>query len=113
MRYASSAVRLQLRESLIPSFGVVVVVLGVGSLLLYFRQQTSIDPGAMIQDPAEAADLPSYTGMISAAGILLWCAGAAAGILCGALLWNLQAAFERSRFLVYFGVASGVLTLDD
>jgi len=67
----------------------------------------------LIDDPAPFMGLPSYTGLLSHAGILVWCAATTVCGFGGALLWGGCGTRDLSRFLLILAGANAWLALDD
>jgi len=72
-----------------------------------------VDPGVFVRDPAHVAHVAFYTGLISNLGIAVWCAGAVMALFAAAVLPKTQNRREERRFLLWSGVLTLYLMLDD
>ena len=64
-------------------------------------------------DPAAVAEIHPFTGMISNIGILLWAGAAVICLFCWALLSKNPDKTRFSTFVLYFGIMTLILLLDD
>lgn len=71
-----------------------------------------IDPGFLLRDPTATMDASPYTGMVSSLGILLWSASTTLFLFGAAAVWRSKNN-GFAGFLLYFGLLSLLLTLDD
>lgn len=72
-----------------------------------------VDPGVFVRDPAHVAHVAFYTGIISNLGIAVWCAGAVMALFAAAVLPKTQNRREERRFLLWSGVLTLYLMMDD
>lgn len=95
------------------SWGVVgrVLVLPL-AVVGWLGVQRQIDVGVLTVDPATQAGLPPWAGAVSTAGILLWCVGAASGIVAGTLP-RARGSDPRAACALGFGLLAAWLCLDD
>ncbi|MCT7982361.1 hypothetical protein NG796_03545 [Laspinema sp. A4] len=82
-------------------------------ILLLVRQQNRVPIYHLIGDPAKIADWPFYLGMITRLGILLWCATAAICLFTALYLKPLNPSLKHQQFILYSGIITTVLMLDD
>ena len=71
-----------------------------------------VAPGFLTRDPTATMDVSPYIGMVSSVGVLLWCAATALFLFASSLVWK-GASDGLAGFLLYFGLFSLLLTLDD
>jgi len=64
-------------------------------------------------DPASVAKIHPFTGMVSNIGILLWTAAAVVCLFCWALLRNNPDMRRLSTFMLFSGIMTMILLLDD
>jgi hypothetical protein len=72
-----------------------------------------IPQGDFTRDPLQMLHQPVYLGLVSYAGILVWCAAATMGIFAGAVLRGRPGAEVTGRFLLWAGVLTGWVAVDD
>ncbi len=87
-----------------------VVLLAVVALISAIK---GIPVGTFTRDPVQVMDAPFYTGLISNAGVLVWCAAAVMALFAGALLPRSPERREQKRFLLWSGVLTLGVMLDD
>ncbi len=90
---------------LIPTFLILLLV-------LYFKLEYDIDTGFLTRDSNAVAHQPIYIGFVSNLGILFWCASAAIALFTSSLEKN-KASISVESFLLYSGILSYILLLDD
>jgi len=83
------------------------------ALIAFISHRTGIPAGTFTRDPAQILDAPFYIGFLSNLGFLVWCAGAVAAIFASVLLPRLPSNAETRRFLLWAGLLTLVLCLDD
>lgn len=83
------------------------------SLLVVLSLQGDIEMRMLTADPTELMGDPIYTGLLSKITILLWCAAAAFCILSWAAIPKTPANRELRSFLLFSGLFTAWLTLDD
>lgn len=91
-------------------YGLAVVFL-VAALLV--ERGTGFPSGFFSRDPALVLDAHPLIGLQSHIGVLIWFATGAVCLFSAALLWTAGADRSRSRFLMWAGIFSIVLALDD
>lgn len=91
----------------------VAVYLPTFIIVLLVRQQNRVPVHHLMGDPAKIAGWPFYLGMVTKFGILLWCATAAICLFTSLYLKPLSLSLKHQRFLLYAGVITTVLMLDD
>ena len=84
-----------------------VVVLAIISL------RTDIPFSRFSRDPLAVARIPSYIGLLSNVGVLLWCASAAVCLFSFVVLRRDEIARDRSLFFLYAGLLTLVILADD
>ncbi|MDX5481695.1 MAG: hypothetical protein LPK07_08415 [Hymenobacteraceae bacterium] len=67
----------------------------------------------LMDEPVLVGDVPYYTGFISNVGVLFWGAAAAVCLFCWALFRRFATERSFANFLLYFGLLSVLLLLDD
>lgn len=72
-----------------------------------------IPVGTFTRDPVQVMGAPFYTGLISNAGILVWCAGAVMALFAGATAPRIPERREQKRFLIWSGALTLGVLLDD
>ncbi len=72
-----------------------------------------IPAGTFMRDPVQVVGAPFYTGLVSNAGILVWCSAAVMALFAGALLPRSPERREQKRFLLWSGVLTLGVMLDD
>ncbi len=83
------------------------------SVVAAVRWRTGIPMSYFMRDPAAIAEAPAYIGLVSNIGILLWCATAAICFFSFAALGRQVGRREARSFLLYSGLLTGYLMLDD
>jgi hypothetical protein len=64
-------------------------------------------------DPASTVEIDPLTGMVSNIGILMWTAAAAVCLFCWALLRKVPDKARFSKFVLFSGIMTLILVLDD
>ncbi|MGL5194306.1 MAG: hypothetical protein ACRC8Y_12045 [Chroococcales cyanobacterium] len=82
-------------------------------IVLLVRQQNRVPIHHLMGDPAKVAGWPFYLGMVTKFGILLWCATAAICLFTALYLKPLSPSLKHQRFLLFGGLITTVLMLDD
>jgi hypothetical protein len=103
----------QLRRIAPVLVGVTLLTILACFVLAYVQFRTSIRAALLLGDPVAVADLPRYTGVVSNIGILLWAGSTTVCLYSGALLWPVREGADRSRYLMFLGLFSALLCLDD
>jgi hypothetical protein len=85
--------------------------LAVALVIAYLQAQVPIDD--LMRDPLATVNLPPYIGLFSNLGILLWCAATTLCLFTSLVLWRANQQRSLSNFLLYSGLLSLLLTLDD
>ncbi|MBI5943336.1 MAG: hypothetical protein HY864_03130 [Chloroflexi bacterium] len=80
-------------------------------LVLFLKLRFDIDTSDLTQDPNSVAGQPFYIGLISNLGVIFWGASAAVSIFAG--LIGKSKAPSAASFLIYSGIFSALLLLDD
>lgn len=75
--------------------------------------RTGVSMGELTRDPAAIVHRPPYTGVLSYAGILTWCATAAICLFSARLLRAKRAQAETGTFLLWAGTITLLLLFDD
>jgi hypothetical protein len=88
----------------------VVVLVGV---LYIVKHVTHIPYPNFTRDPAAITDTPAYYGLVSNIGILLWCSSAAIYLFSFMLLRGRSSSKESRLFILYLGLFTSLLLLDD
>jgi hypothetical protein len=83
------------------------------SPLLFFKWATSVPLKHLLQDPLHVLQAPSYIGLYSNLGILVWTATATLCFFCSALLKTRKDERGTSSFLFYSGLLTLLLLGDD
>ncbi len=89
----------------IPAFLILLFV-------LFLKLKFDIDTGNFTRDSNGVAHQPIYIGLVSNLGILFWCASATISLFTG---WagRKKGSSSIESFLVYSGILSSILLLDD
>ena len=87
-----------------------LAVLALAALVSVYA---AIPIGFFVRDPAVTLGGHPLTGAQSHLGVLVWCAAAAACLVSSASLRRTQIDKERASFLLWFGVITAALLLDD
>ncbi|MGB6647734.1 MAG: hypothetical protein WBG01_04260, partial [Bacteroidota bacterium] len=90
----------------VPSAILILLVLGLSSL-------TGIPVGEITRDPLAVMGGDFYVGSISNLGILLWCATATICFFTAALIGKSEEASKTRSFLLFGGLLTTLLCLDD
>lgn len=80
-------------------------------LLLFLKLKFDIDTEDLTRDVNALAGLPPYAGIVSNLGVLFWCASATVSLFAG--LIGKRKGLSIESFLIYSGILSVVLMLDD
>ncbi|MBD2039822.1 hypothetical protein [Microcoleus sp. FACHB-672] len=83
------------------------------SILAIVAWQAEIPLGNLTRDPLVTVEQPFYIGFFSNIGILFWCAAAAICLFSFALLQNHYRSRRMHSFILYSGILTSVLLLDD
>ncbi len=105
MRSPRSSLVLLAKAALLP-----IGVLAVAGLAARVR---GFDPAWLFRDPVTAGGLPTYAGLISGLGIVLWVTTAG---ICLFAYWQARPAGyvpDGARYLLAIGLLTAVLGLDD
>ncbi|MBI5965597.1 MAG: hypothetical protein HY863_19130 [Chloroflexi bacterium] len=80
--------------------------------VLFLKLRFDIDTGDLTRDSNSVAHQPIYIGLVSNLGILFWCASATISLFTG---WagRSKGASSVESFLIYSGILSSALLLDD
>ncbi|MCT7962346.1 hypothetical protein NG791_16885 [Laspinema sp. D1] len=112
--FREARARDSLRDRLTELFPLMVAVyLPTFLIVLLVRQQNRVPIYHLMGDQAKVADWPFYLGMVSRFGILLWCATAAICLFTSLYLKPLNPSLKHQRFLLFGGLITTVLMLDD
>jgi hypothetical protein len=98
-------------------YGAVLPVLVLSGVLLgsmaYLGLRTELHLGDLTRDVASSAGLPFYYGLYSNVGVLLWWTAAVICIGSAILLWPSRRLHEPATFLLFAGITTTVIALDD
>lgn len=83
------------------------------AILAIVAGTVDIHLGALTRDPLALLNQPFYIGFFSNIGILFWCAAAAICFFSFALLQNYYRSRKMHSFILYSGIVTSVLLLDD
>jgi hypothetical protein len=72
-----------------------------------------IPGGVFMRDPAQTVDAPFYLGLVSNIGILIWCTGGVIALFAAAMLTGRPGRAEPRRFLLWSGMLTLAVMLDD
>jgi len=72
-----------------------------------------IDPGMFTRDPAHIAGLPFYSGLLSDACCMVWCAGAVLALFGAWVLPRTPGCREQRLFLLWVGGLTLYMMIDD
>lgn len=93
------------------TFLATVIPFNLIAALFYQAEKVSI--GFLTRDPAAITQMPYYLGLFSNIGILLWCASTTICLFSSTILKKNPRYRELSQFLLYAGLFTGFLMLDD
>lgn len=100
--------------SLIPAFLLIYIPsLAFFCALLLVHATTDVSMSVFLDDPLSYVSYPSYIGLASNVGILLWCASASVMIFAYLILRKKGFTGESVSFLLVFGLITALLGLDD
>lgn len=91
---------------------VIVPAVAVLAAMAAVSVRHGVDFTLMTSDLAAIAHVHPLSGVLSNLGILLWCAAASISLFAAIVLRS-SGAGQRSRFLLFSGLLSGYLLLDD
>ncbi|MEA2573818.1 MAG: hypothetical protein QOH93_1116 [Chloroflexia bacterium] len=74
---------------------------------------TNVPAAYFLRDPAGTLHVPSYIGLVSNLGVLLWCASATVCFFASVVLRKLGHAKQWSSFFMASGLLTTVLMIDD
>ena len=74
---------------------------------------TNVPIGYYVRDPVRIMEAPRYVGLLSNLGVLIWCATSIVCLFSYAALRNKTNNKEMSGFLLFAGLLTGILMLDD
>jgi hypothetical protein len=72
-----------------------------------------IPGGVFMRDPVQTVDAPFYLGLVSNIGILVWCTGGVIALFAAAMLTGRPGLAEPRRFLLWSGILTLAVMLDD
>lgn len=90
-----------------------VTVIPVALIFIFFKLITKLSLDLLTRDPLVITNARFYIGMISNIGILLWCACASTCLFSSAILKKYTRSREISKFLLFSGLLTSLLMLDD
>ena len=112
-RTSLSAIREQIIE-IRPAFLLATMIaLGGAAVTVLVASFTDHPIWKLAKDPSQIMDYPSYIGMLSNWGVLLWMTTAAICIFSGLLLKKQAAPAATTRFVSVSGALSFLLAMDD
>jgi hypothetical protein len=88
-------------------------VIPVTLIFTFFNLVKKTSLGFLTRDPAALTNTPIYIGLFSNIGILLWCSCATICIFSYAILKPNNRSRNLSKFLLFSGLLTAFLTLDD
>jgi hypothetical protein len=95
----------------------IVLVCGLGVLVLALLQlaalHTRVPMGVFTRDPLQLLGAPFYTGIVSNLGVLIGFGGAAVCLFAGAVLPQRSERSRMKQFLLWTGILTAVLVVDD
>lgn len=101
---------LALRPVLLAIYLPVVVLFGITIII---RLETGIAIAEFTRDPLGFTGIPVYTGSISNLGVMIWTGGAAICLFTWGIMRNRAKGDLTPPFLLYAGLFTLLLTLDD
>jgi hypothetical protein len=97
-----------------PSIGLGVIISLAGAAITVLVAGLTHNPiWKLAKDPAEVMQYPAYIGMLSNWGVLLWISAAAICLFGAAVLKEHRAARATVMFIVFSGILSVILGVDD
>ena len=97
-------------SSLAIVYGLTLGALAIAALVSVYRD---VPIGFVLRDPLATLHAHPLTGALSNVGVLVWCAAAAICFLTRTLLRQQEGTDEVRAFLLWSGLISAVLVLDD
>ncbi|ESA37264.1 hypothetical protein N836_03965 [Leptolyngbya sp. Heron Island J] len=95
------------------SFILAGIYLLVIALIVLIWLQPLISPEILLRDVFTLADVPPYYGLLSNCGVFLWCITASVNLFSAVILSYAKREREFSLLLLFFGLISLILMLDD
>jgi hypothetical protein len=94
---------------------VLIISLATFAVVCYLHFDDRVRAYQLMDDPVSYAKLEWYTGVLSNAVVLLWCASAAVCVFAGLLLWGAGDAHlqQLGRFFALFAAVNVWLMIDD
>ncbi len=110
---SKSTLYLQFKELLPLLFAVYTPTFLALVLLVLVNLQTGIPIAYLTRDSTAAVQVPFYAGIYSKIGMLFWCSAVAICFFSVGILRNRSANTESVRFLLFSGMFTTILLLDD
>lgn len=90
-----------------------LTIIPVSLIFIIFKLITKLSINLLTRDPLVITNAHFYIGMISNIGILFWCAGAAICLFSYAIVKRNNLPRELTKFLLFSGLLTSFLTIDD
>ena len=91
----------------------IAVALGGSALTVSVADMTDNPIWKLAKDPSEVLNFPSYIGMLSNWGVLLWMTAAAICLFTAMVMRKSDASRQALRFILISGILSFILAVDD
>ncbi|AFY47987.1 hypothetical protein Nos7524_2137 [Nostoc sp. PCC 7524] len=88
-------------------------IIPLSSVLIVVALTSDLNLDHLTMDQSDAAGIPRYIGLFSNIGMLFWCAGAAICLFSYRILKTVNKLSEYTSFLLYSGLLTTLLLLDD
>jgi hypothetical protein len=90
-----------------------IIYIPVILLLIALSLQPIMPVSYLTRDPQAIAGVPFYTGLLSNVGVLLWCTTSAICFFTFSVFKKIQANFKMRSFVLYSGLLTLMLLIDD
>ena len=94
-------------------FKALFLIIFLLSMIQFMHIWRGIPYENLVRDPNAIANLPKYIGFISQFGIFLWFASVGICFMGYFLIRGIESVNPQSKYLLYFGIFSLILGLDD
>ena len=88
-------------------------IIPLSSVLIVVYLTTNLNLAHLTMDQSAVANIPPYIGVFSSIGILLWCVCAAICLFTYGVLKKANQAQEYANFLLFSGLITTLLLIDD
>lgn len=113
MNITFANVLLSIKDSRKDIFKALLLIGFLLGMIQFIHSWRNIPYENLVRDPNAIADFPKYIGFISQFGIFLWFASVGICFMGYFLTRGIQSVSQKSKYLLYFGIFSLMLGLDD